>query len=109
MSLAHPAPFDLLTPPLASDDDDDDEPEEDSTETSANAQEIEATPLNPDALVKAETDQPVPSKRLCERTPSYELHIYSVEELCKFKKREMIADSELLDGTILYCLFLNVH
>jgi structural maintenance of chromosome 4 len=33
-----------------------------------------------------------------ERTPSYELHIYSVEELSAFKKREMIADAELLDG-----------
>lgn len=33
------------------------------------------------------------------RTTSYELHIYSAEELAAFKKREMVADAELLDGT----------
>lgn len=39
-----------------------------------------------------------PKSRPRQRTPSYELHMYSVEELARFKKREMIADSELLDG-----------
>jgi structural maintenance of chromosome 4 len=39
-----------------------------------------------------------------ERTPSYELHIYNVEELSKFKKREMVADAELLDGERLHNL-----
>jgi hypothetical protein len=28
----------------------------------------------------------------------YELHSYSVPELAKFKKRELVADAEYLDG-----------
>jgi structural maintenance of chromosome 4 len=43
---------------------------------------------------EAEPKQKKPSAR----TPAYELHIYSAEELADFKKREMIADAELLDG-----------
>ena len=40
-------------------------------------------------------------------TPSHELHIYSAEELAGFKKREMIADAELLDGACIpYSLLL---
>lgn len=34
-----------------------------------------------------------------ERTPSMELHTYSTEELSKFRKRELVADVELLAGT----------
>ena len=33
-----------------------------------------------------------------EKSPSFELHVYSEEELSKFTKRELIADAELLDG-----------
>jgi structural maintenance of chromosome 4 len=45
-----------------------------------------------------------PKKKAPARTPSYELHMYSAEELAGFKKREMIADAELLDGTS-RCIF----
>jgi structural maintenance of chromosome 4 len=46
-------------------------------------------------------EESAPAKRKArESTPSNELHIYSVEELSKFKKREMIADAELLDGAV---------
>jgi hypothetical protein len=88
-------------------DDDDEEVEEEEPKESADAAEptvdtdaMEATPEG--ESVKAEPDLPAPAKKkVRERTPSYELHIYSAEELSKFKKREMIADSELLDGTII--------
>ncbi len=32
------------------------------------------------------------------RTPSHELHSYTEQELGTFKKRELLADAELLDG-----------
>lgn len=35
-----------------------------------------------------------------QRTPSNELHIYSEAELAQFKRKDMIADAELLDGEI---------
>ena len=44
-------------------------------------------------------DEDQAKKRNAVNTPSHELHIYSAEELAGFKKREMIADAELLDGT----------
>lgn len=34
------------------------------------------------------------------RTPSHELHSYSEQELGTFKKRELLADAELLDGAL---------
>ncbi|KAI0962099.1 hypothetical protein AcV7_001019 [Taiwanofungus camphoratus] len=49
-----------------------------------------------DGVVKQEPRDP-PKLKARERTPSYELHIYSAEELAAFKKRELIADAELLD------------
>lgn len=33
-----------------------------------------------------------------EKTPAFELHVYSEEELSQFKKSHLIADAELLDG-----------
>ena len=39
-----------------------------------------------------------PKRKTRQHTPSYELHIYSEDELATFKKREMVADTELLDG-----------
>ncbi|KAH9950960.1 RecF/RecN/SMC N terminal domain-containing protein [Amylocystis lapponica] len=38
-----------------------------------------------------------PKRKARQRTPSDELHIYTEQELSMFKKREMIADAELLD------------
>jgi structural maintenance of chromosome 4 len=62
--------------------------------------------LPPECLegqVKAEPgEETVVKTEARARTPSYELHIYNVEELSRFKKREMIADAELLDGKLLH-------
>ncbi|KAF8899368.1 hypothetical protein BD779DRAFT_1607830 [Infundibulicybe gibba] len=68
------------------DDDDDDEAEEEDGDENKQG----------DA---PEQDEPGPSKRKNDRdhTPSYELHVYSAEELSKFKKRELSATVELLD------------
>lgn len=51
-----------------------------------------------DAQVKADPDAPQKKGKGREHTPSFELHIYGVDELATFKKRELIADAELLDG-----------
>lgn len=91
---------------MQSDDEDD---EEESPEASAvAAKSTEGEVKEPaDGEVKQELDgEGQPKKR---RTPAYELHMYSAEELASFKKREMIADAELLDGKILFrcCAILN--
>lgn len=39
-----------------------------------------------------------------EKTPAFELHVYSEDELSKLSKRELIADAELLDGTLSFRL-----
>ena len=39
-----------------------------------------------------------------DKTPAYELHVYSEEELSTFRKRELIADAELLDGKLSFCI-----
>lgn len=44
------------------------------------------------------TDDAIPARKEREGTPPHELHIYSIEELSKFKKRELLADVTLLDG-----------
>ena len=50
-------------------------------------------------VVKPEpTEATIPPPKKRARTPSYELHIYSVEELSRFKKKELLADVSLLDG-----------
>lgn len=64
------------------DDDDDDE-----GDAEPNA---EATNVKPDP------DKP-PKGKARARSPSDELHVYSAEELSQFRKRELIADAELLD------------
>ena len=55
--------------------------------------EDQGSPVKPEPT---EATVPPPKKRA--RTPSYELHIYSVEELSRFKKKELLADVSLLDG-----------
>lgn len=53
--------------------------------------------------VKPDPDKP-PKGKARARSPSDELHVYSAEELSQFRKRELIADAELLDGNkFLYC------
>ncbi|PCH34299.1 RecF/RecN/SMC protein [Wolfiporia cocos MD-104 SS10] len=49
-----------------------------------------------DEKVKRE-DGEEPKHKARARTPSYELHVYTAEELAGFRKRELIADAELLD------------
>jgi structural maintenance of chromosome 4 len=61
--------------------------------------EEEAPNTGDDAQVKPEPGQQIVKKdRHRQGTPSYELHIYTVEELQQFKQRDMVADTELLDG-----------
>jgi structural maintenance of chromosome 4 len=55
-------------------------------------------PVEGDVKPEPEAEEQ-PKKKTSARMPSYELHMYSAEELAGFKKREMIADAELLDGT----------
>lgn len=66
--------------------DEDDEEEEENADPNGDA-------------VKEDPDRPRKGKARA-RTPSDELHVYSVEELSVFRKRELIADAELLDGNI---------
>ncbi|EGO05390.1 hypothetical protein SERLA73DRAFT_101211 [Serpula lacrymans var. lacrymans S7.3] len=77
-------------------DDDDEDEEEDKADDPPEAAE---DPEAPGAEVKQEPGESIPVKKekTRHRTPSNELHIYSAEELARFKKRELIADSELLD------------
>lgn len=82
---------------LCSDDDDDDEVQENATEEVAEPIEGDGA-KSADVEVKDEAGEARPKKKAPARTLSYELHIYSAEELAGFKKREMIADAELLDG-----------
>ncbi|KAK2462864.1 hypothetical protein APHAL10511_005062 [Amanita phalloides] len=55
-------------------------------------------PMEP--TVKQEPDTELPHKTKPERTPSDELHIYSVEELSKFNRRDLLAKAELLDEKV---------
>ncbi|KAF8633608.1 hypothetical protein AX15_001396 [Amanita polypyramis BW_CC] len=55
-------------------------------------------PMEP--KIKPDPDAEPNEKPKRERTPSDELHIYSAEALSKFKKRELIADAELLDEKV---------
>ncbi len=43
-------------------------------------------------------DDEVPPKRR-EKTPSDELHMYSVDELAQFRKKDLVADVALLEGS----------
>ncbi|KAF8545582.1 hypothetical protein OG21DRAFT_1492201 [Imleria badia] len=47
---------------------------------------------------KDEEEEPA-RKPFKPRQPSNELHIYSVDELAQFRKRDLVADFEYLDGT----------
>ncbi|KAI9566365.1 RecF/RecN/SMC [Boletus coccyginus] len=74
-------------------DDDEDEDEEE-----AEAAPADGEPSEPQ--VKQEPGEPAgppPKKPSKPRQPSNELHIYSVDELAQFRKRDLVADSEYLD------------
>lgn len=76
--------------------DDDDEEEEEVADQGAEAS------GSGEAVVKQEVKQEsggsAPSKKAHQHTSSNELYIYSAEELARFKRREIVADSEYLDG-----------
>lgn len=59
----------------------------------------DTSPDGVEAVVKPEpTEDALPRTKTRERTQSHELHIYTQEELGRFKKKELVADTELLDG-----------
>ncbi|KAN0100061.1 RecF/RecN/SMC [Tylopilus felleus] len=75
------------------DDEDEEEPEAEAEAAPANGE-----PSGPQ--VKQEPGEPAappPKKPSKPRQPSNELHIYSVDELAQFRKRDLVADSEYLD------------
>ncbi|PFH48128.1 hypothetical protein AMATHDRAFT_150602 [Amanita thiersii Skay4041] len=80
--------------------DDDEEDEEDEGEGEGDKAVNNDEPS--EQKIKDDPDEePTPKKLKHERrTPSSELHMYSVEELSRFKKRELVADAELLDEKI---------
>ncbi|TFK70065.1 hypothetical protein BDN72DRAFT_839506 [Pluteus cervinus] len=95
------AEHDSLTLEEIDDDDEDEDAEEDGEiQAGGSGERMEATAPDGDGepQVKAEPGQRPKVKR--ERTPSHELHIYSEQELSKFRKRELLADKELLDEKV---------
>ncbi|KAF8129892.1 RecF/RecN/SMC [Boletus edulis] len=76
----------------------DDDEDEDEEEPEAEATAGDGEPSEPQ--VKQEDGEPSaqpPKKPSKPRQSSNELHIYSVEELAQFRKRDLVADSEYLD------------
>lgn len=59
---------------------------------------------DPDAEERGENRR----RKSRQRTPSNELHIYSEQELSRFKRKDMIADAELLDGEPSPVVFLRM-
>lgn len=43
-------------------------------------------------------DDDLPAKQRPEKTPPHELHMYTVNELARFKKKELFGDVALLEG-----------
>ncbi|KAG1842247.1 RecF/RecN/SMC N terminal domain-containing protein [Suillus subalutaceus] len=72
------------------DDDDDDDEEE-------GADQVAGASGSGEGAVKQEHADSAPPKKARQRSPSTELYIYSADELARFKKRDMLADSEYLD------------
>ena len=76
---------------------DDDEEEDDTVGNDGEAKAADEA-AGDDARVKEEPTDDVPPPKKRARTPSSELHVYTVDELSKFKKRELLADVTLLEG-----------
>ena len=76
-----------------------DDEDEDEEEPEAAAAPADGEPSEPQ--VKQESGEPAappPNKPSKPRQPSNELQVYSVDELAQFRKRDLVADSEYLDG-----------
>lgn len=56
-----------------------------------------------DPKVKEEPDTESVHKPKRQKVPSNDLHIYTAEELSKYRQRELLADAALLDGQCLSC------
>ncbi|GLB43651.1 putative SMC proteins Flexible Hinge domain containing protein [Lyophyllum shimeji] len=83
------------------DDDDDDEDEEGEASGGAKPNGQPEAEGEGDPGVKPDPDGARPTKsKAKEKAASLELHMYRPEELSKFKKREMVADIELLDENL---------
>jgi structural maintenance of chromosome 4 len=81
---------------LDSDDDDDDDDDDD---TPVEPQTAGDEPML-EGEVKPEPDEPSTKKNSKNKLPANELHTYSVPELSKYQKRELVADTEYLDGSL---------
>ncbi|KAI9566369.1 hypothetical protein HD554DRAFT_1188531 [Boletus coccyginus] len=72
--------------------------DEDEDEDEAGAAPADGEPFEPQVKQEpGESAGPPPKKPSKPRQPSNELHIYSVDELAQFRKRDLVADSEYLD------------
>jgi hypothetical protein len=83
--------FRMLTA-TCSDDDNNEEEEEEV------ADQVIGASGSGERAVKQEHADSLPLKKVHQRMPSTELYIYSADKLAHFKKRDMLADSEYLDG-----------
>ena len=82
-------------PPFDSDDEEDEEGEEGGSK--------EQPVKDGEGTVKAEGDvkaepETKPRRQSREGTPSTELHVYTIPELMKFKKDELVAETVYLEG-----------
>ena len=68
--------------------------EDEESEQAAGGGEGEAQGDDGEAPVKKEQG----ARKSRARTPSHELRTYTEDELATFKRRELLADTELLDG-----------
>lgn len=96
-----------------SEDDEDEDEEAEVTEKADDQGEASVSPseepVSDDqkegAIVKPEPkDDAIPPPKKRSRTPSHELHIYTSEELSQFRKKDLMADVVLHEGT-----FLDFH
>lgn len=85
---------------MYSDDDEENEDEQtDQQQANPGSVDGDAEPSDePGVKAEPRDDDETPHKRR-EKTPSDELHMYSVDELKLFRKKDLFADVALLEGT----------
>ena len=97
----------FLRPPFDSDDDEEDEEGEEGGRKEQPAKESKDGDgtVEAEGDIKAERDvkaepgiKPQARKQAREGTPSTELHVYTIPELMKFKKEELMAETVYLEG-----------
>jgi structural maintenance of chromosome 4 len=88
----------FLMPPSGSDDEEDEEGEEGLSKEEPAKDGNETVEAEGD-VVKAEPGtKPQARRQTREGTPSTELHVYTIPELMKFKKDELVAQTVYLEG-----------